>query len=317
MNYHPLVTVMIPTYNQHKSIKRTINSVLKQTYSNIEIIISDDSTNEKTKYIIENEYLKKNKHKNIYYIHHNPPLGRSKNYKYLLYEKANGEWVINLDGDDYFEDPTFIEKAIKAINKTPDVAFVFAKQIILKLSDNNRIYNTNDYDEVIDGNWLFVNSVFKNIDIPHLATLYNRKKALEIGFYNENNISTDRESLLKLSINNKVLFLNLNAGCWVHHNDNASQNMNFTDVIENLKMYDRLYMFASEHTNMNKFYLFVWKKIAQYKGIYGYIVAHNKIKIKKILLELIKIDPILFFFTLIDFRIHKKMFCNKLGRNHD
>ena len=49
----PLVSILIPTYNRPDYFKIAFESALNQTYSNIEIIVCDNSTNEKT-----NEYIK-------------------------------------------------------------------------------------------------------------------------------------------------------------------------------------------------------------------------------------------------------------------
>ena len=48
MNQSPLVSICIPTYNGEKYIKECINSAINQTYKNIEIIISDDNSQDDT-----------------------------------------------------------------------------------------------------------------------------------------------------------------------------------------------------------------------------------------------------------------------------
>lgn len=49
----PLVSILIPTYNRLKYLKRTLESALNQTYPNLEIIICDNSEGEETKGYIE------------------------------------------------------------------------------------------------------------------------------------------------------------------------------------------------------------------------------------------------------------------------
>ncbi len=62
----PLVSILIPTYNRPHYFKIALESALAQTYSNIEIIVGDDSTNNETEKLIYRDYL--HKHKHITYI---------------------------------------------------------------------------------------------------------------------------------------------------------------------------------------------------------------------------------------------------------
>ena len=102
MNYK-LVSVVIPTYERPRNLCRAIESVLKQSYQNIEIIVVDDNGLGE-KYQIEtenilNEYIASNKIKYIKNLHH-------KNGSYArntgLFE-AKGEYVNFLDDDDVFD----------------------------------------------------------------------------------------------------------------------------------------------------------------------------------------------------------------------
>ena len=94
----PLVSVCIPTYNQPFFLAMAIQSVMNQTYKNIELIIGDDSTNEDTKKTMD-YYLER--YDNIKYFYHGGPLGGkgSKNTVFIL-SKASGEYVNVLFHDD-------------------------------------------------------------------------------------------------------------------------------------------------------------------------------------------------------------------------
>ena len=101
----PLVSILIPTYNRPKYFKLALESVLSQTYKNLEIIVGDDSTNNDTEEIIKH-YLAK--YPEIKYYHNEKNLGQFDNDLKLL-DMAQGEYINFLMDDDLFE-PTKIEK---------------------------------------------------------------------------------------------------------------------------------------------------------------------------------------------------------------
>ena len=53
MEQEPLISVIIPTYNREKTIDRAVDSVLKQTYSNLEVIVVDDGSSDRTEEIVK------------------------------------------------------------------------------------------------------------------------------------------------------------------------------------------------------------------------------------------------------------------------
>lgn len=103
----PLVSIIIPTYNQPEFVTAALESALAQDYDNIEIVIGDDSTNKKTKAIME-EYAKK--YANIKYYYHGGPLGSNgaRNARFVL-NHCHGEYVNYLLHDDLYM-PTKISK---------------------------------------------------------------------------------------------------------------------------------------------------------------------------------------------------------------
>ncbi|MGG7151283.1 glycosyltransferase [Clostridium neonatale] len=104
----PLVSILIPTYNRPEYFELALQSVLNQTYKNIEIIIGDDSTNNDTEKLI-NYYI--NNYDNINYYHNQKNLGQFDN-DIKLYNMAKGEFINYLMDDDLFKE----EKIEKMMN---------------------------------------------------------------------------------------------------------------------------------------------------------------------------------------------------------
>ena len=97
----PLVSILIPTYNQPKYFEKALKSALEQDYKNIEIIIGDDSTNNETKKLMERSYLKQ--YPQIRYFFHGKPLGGDgmKNVEFIL-NHADGDYISFLFHDDIY-----------------------------------------------------------------------------------------------------------------------------------------------------------------------------------------------------------------------
>lgn len=108
MNRYPLVSILLPVYNAEKHIEECLNSILCQTYKNFEIVISDDSSQDRTQDILK-EY--KNKYPKIIRLYlQKKNLGITANCNFLL-SKCEGEYICFFAGDDVML-PTKIEKQL-------------------------------------------------------------------------------------------------------------------------------------------------------------------------------------------------------------
>ena len=96
---YPKVSVMIVTYNQEHLIGETIDSVLEQDYPNLEIVVSDDASTDKTQEIIRQYY---NKHPDVIVpVFNDKNLGITGNSNAAFF-KCTGELIALLGGDDLF-----------------------------------------------------------------------------------------------------------------------------------------------------------------------------------------------------------------------
>ncbi len=127
----PLISILIPARNEEDNIKRCINSLLKQDYNNLEILVLDDGSIDRTAEIV-NKLIKKDPRIRLYY---GKPLARGwlgKSYAcQQLAGYAKGQYLLFVDADT-LHFPTSISSAVACLLKYKvDALSVFAKQIMV------------------------------------------------------------------------------------------------------------------------------------------------------------------------------------------
>ena len=150
MNKSPKVSVIIPVYNGENYVKEAIESALSQTYKNIEIIVVNDGSKDRTEMICK-EYKGKIK----YFKKNNGGVSTALN---LAIEKMTGEYFSWLSHDDLYY-PNKIEEEIKAMEENT---------IILS-----------DYDLINEKG-----KVFNSVVLPHYLIKRNNQFALLNGLIN-------------------------------------------------------------------------------------------------------------------------------------
>ncbi|MGU8243038.1 glycosyltransferase family 2 protein [Clostridium perfringens] len=114
------VSVIIPTYNREKTIIRTIRNVMNQTYSNIELIIVDDGSNDNTKNLIE-KYILENRDANIkYYYKENGGVSSARN---LGIKKSSGKYIAFQDSDDLWENSKLSKQIDELVKSNSDICY--------------------------------------------------------------------------------------------------------------------------------------------------------------------------------------------------
>ena len=111
-----LVSFIIPCFNDKKFVEQAVNSALNQTYSNTEIIVVDDGSDEKTKDVLK--CIEPRLDRLIIQDNQGQSSARNNGIK-----AARGEWIIVLDSDDYFES-TFTEQAFQIISNKNHIKIV-------------------------------------------------------------------------------------------------------------------------------------------------------------------------------------------------
>lgn len=241
----PSVCIMIPTYNQAGCIAVAVESALRQNYPNLSVVVADDHSTDATEAVLA-PYIEQGK---IRYFKSPVNLGRVANYRKCLYEYTDAEWVLNLDGDDYFTNDTYISQAMQAIQGegAGDVLF-FQGVNIFKTRKKETIFKTGvQQDSLVLGAKDYFFQFIALRHFSHMSTVYNRAAAIGSGFYEQDTLSVDIYSFLRCALNNphkKVILSQIVSGVWLQHEDNASKNVRLKTHWRNYQIYRQLYRIA-------------------------------------------------------------------------
>lgn len=153
------VSILVPVYNVELSLDKCIQSILKQTYKNFELVIVDDGSTDNSLSMCY-EYAKKDKRIKIIKKESHTCLSDVRN---IGIENATGEYIMFVDSDDYVCE-TFVKDMVEAIeNKNVDV--VRCKAWEHKRNGSTGIENHRGYE-----NKILRNNEIREL-IPHLVTL--------------------------------------------------------------------------------------------------------------------------------------------------
>lgn len=150
------VSIIMPCYNDGKYIKEAIESVKNQTYSNIEIIVIDDGSDDEDtisilKEIEEDVLLLKTNHLR--------PAG-ARNFGI---EHATGKYILPVDSDDII-DVTYIEKAVNIIESKKNIGVVYCEADLFGAKKGKWDLPTYSFDTMLLDNIVFVTALFYKED---------------------------------------------------------------------------------------------------------------------------------------------------------
>jgi glycosyltransferase involved in cell wall biosynthesis len=167
------VSVIIPAYNKADFTIRTVESVLKQTYRNIEIIVIDDGSTDNTK-----EKLKCFGEKIKYIFKKNGGACSARN---LGIEKASGEYIALLDCDDIYY-PNKIETSVLCLESDPDYGFISTASY--HIDENDNIVTIWPDTKHPPSGWIFSRILMNNI-ICNSTVLVKKACFQQVGNFDE------------------------------------------------------------------------------------------------------------------------------------
>ena len=164
---YDLISVIVPCFNSGKTLERTLNSILSQTWDQKEIILVNDGSTDKYTLEVINKFKK---NKNIVIVNQsNLGLSAARN---IGCKYANGDYLYFIDSDDWIE-PETLDLMYKKIISTKGISFVFSDLII-----------EGKYRKVIKKEYNFFEQLFIN-QLPY-SIFISRKTWSKYGGYDEN-----------------------------------------------------------------------------------------------------------------------------------
>ena len=207
MNSPPKISVLMSVYNDEKTLERSIESILKQTFRNFEFLINDDSSTDDSSKIVKNFSNIDNR---IKFFQNENNIGLTKSLNKLI-KQSNGEFIARQDSDDI----SHIERFQKQINviesgkfdivttranvigekrKIPNISFYFPKRYIIKYKN-----------PFIHGSLLIKKNVLNDIGNYDERFYYSQDYKLMSDLIKQNKkIKTLRQPLYNLNLKNNI-----------------------------------------------------------------------------------------------------------------
>jgi len=194
---YPLVSVIIPAYNAEKFLEEAINSVLNQTYPNMEIIVIDDGSTDNTK-------SKVLSFKNIRYIYQkHSGIAEARNRGI---ENAEGEYIAFLDADDLWM-PHKTEIQLNFLLKNPEYAAVSTDWLIF---ENGKIISESYLSSrYIDPQKSFYENLLRENIALTSSVIAKKDVIVKVGMFDTSFCTyEDRDLMLRISAEYKFGLIN-------------------------------------------------------------------------------------------------------------
>ena len=158
------VSVIVPVYNSSKYLEECINSVIKQTYKNLEIIIVNDKSTDNSLSIIN---LFNDKRIKVINLDENSGVSNARNKGVEL---STGDLICFLDSDDYWN----LKKIEKQVKFIKNKAFIYSDYEFLKNGKKHRVIvpKTITYKEALKNTTIFTSTVMFNMEYLNKEDIY-------------------------------------------------------------------------------------------------------------------------------------------------
>jgi len=191
MTQQPLITIVMATLNCEETLNKSLSSIVGQSYKNIELVIVDGQSTDKTLQII-NDFKSK-----VSYFETSADTGIYHAWNKAL-KHVSGDWVIFIGADDYFINHSVVESMVKHLLGLQHMDLVYGSAL---LGDE-----TSHVKRGAEWSWRKFRR--KMVGIPHTATFHNKSMFDRVASFDEGfQLAGDYDFLLKFGQNLKAVFI--------------------------------------------------------------------------------------------------------------
>lgn len=198
-----ILSIIVPNYNNEKYIEKCLESILSQTYKNIEIVIIDDASTDKSIDII-NGYKKKYSFIKVIYNKQNQGVTRNRD---SAIKASIGNYITTLDSDDFYINNTKLEKEMKIIkiNELKNKKNIIAFSNIVLVDTMGKELSVDTKNNIKEGN-IFINLFTRDCMVPR-DFIFTKKQYQEAGGYDlKIPIYEDWDLKLRLACKNEFYY---------------------------------------------------------------------------------------------------------------
>jgi glycosyltransferase involved in cell wall biosynthesis len=213
----PLVSIVVPCYNHERYVKETIDSIVNQTYKNIELIVIDDGSKDNSV-----EVIKKLADKYNFTFIHRPNKGLSATLNEGI-KLSKGKYFCACASDDiYMLDK--IEKQVEFMEANPEYGMCYTN---VKITDGKK---TVEHTRKKIGELTFENLLFNN-QIFALSVMIKKDVFNTVGLYDESLYIEDWDMWLRIAnAGYKIGFIEDYLGIYRKHDTNISSNFEKMEI---------------------------------------------------------------------------------------
>ncbi len=158
MENNPVISIIVPCYNQAEYLPDALQSVMEQKFNHWECIIVNDGSPDNTRDIVVQWLNRDSRFK--YLEKENGGLASTRNYGI---HHAKGKYILPLDADDKIS-PDYIQLAVKALDINPSIRLVYSKVMLFGAREGEFDVPPYSYDRLIWKNMIVASAIYRKED---------------------------------------------------------------------------------------------------------------------------------------------------------